>query len=166
MDSEACEKPIGPDHLRALGKIVDGLRDSSVNWALTGSCSFAVQGMPIKPNDIDIQTDKNGAYKIEKVFSENMVEKVRFLESGKIRSHFGAMMIDGVRVEIMGDIEKRDHAGEWGEPVDLNRHKILVKYEGMEVPVLSLEYEYEAYKALGRFEKAEVLKKWLSRNRE
>ena len=152
MDSSACGKPIGPDHLRVLEKIVDGLRDRSVNWALTGSCSFAIQGMPVRPNDIDIQTDKSGAYEIEKIFSENMVEKVCFVECDKIRSHFGAMMIDGVRVEIMGDIEKRDHAGEWGEPVDLNRHKILVTYEGMEVPVLSLEYEYEAYKALGRHE--------------
>ena len=166
MDSGACGKPIGPDHLRALGKIVDSLRVSSVSWALTGSCSFAIQGMPVRPNDIDIQTDKSGAYEIEKIFSENMVEKVRFMESDKIRSHFGAMMIDGVRVEIMGDIEKRNQAGEWGEPVDLNRHKVLVTYEGMEVPVLSLEYEYEAYKALGRHERAEALKKWMSRQRD
>ncbi|UCD95200.1 MAG: hypothetical protein JSU69_03885 [Candidatus Zixiibacteriota bacterium] len=163
MGSNACEKPIGSEHLGALRKIIDRLRDCSVNWALTGSCSFAVQGLPVRPNDIDIQTDRNGAYEIERVFSKDMSERVRFLESGKIRSHFGVMIIDGIRVEIMGDIEKRDCNGEWGESVELNRYKKFVTYEGMEVPVLSLEYEYEAYKALGRLDRAEVLKKWLSR---
>jgi hypothetical protein len=33
--------------------------------------------------------------------------------------------------------------------------------EGIQIPVLSLEYEYQAYLKLGRIEKAERLKKWL-----
>jgi hypothetical protein len=31
----------------------------------------------------------------------------------------------------------------------------------MKVPVLSLEYEYQAYMKLGRTDKAEMLRKWL-----
>jgi len=31
----------------------------------------------------------------------------------------------------------------------------------MRIPVLSLEYEYQAYLKLGRIEKAEMLRSWL-----
>jgi hypothetical protein len=166
MNSSASRESMRPEHLRALRTIIGRLRDSSVDWALTGSCSFAVQGLPVQPNDIDIQTDKEGAYEIEWLFSTEVVEKVRFLESDKVRSYFGALMIDEVRIEIMGDIEKRESDGSWGKPVELDHYKIFVEYEGMQVPVLLLEYECEAYKALGRRDRAKMLNNWLSQKRD
>ena len=78
-----------------------------------------------------------------------------------MRSHFGALAIDGLNVEIMGDIQKRLPDGAWEVPVDLNRHKRFVEIEGMRIHVLSLEYEYQAYLKLGRTERAEMLKNWL-----
>lgn len=33
--------------------------------------------------------------------------------------------------------------------------------DGMQIPVLSLEYEYQAYLKFGRVERAEILRKWL-----
>jgi len=36
----------------------------------------------------------------------------------------------------------------------------------MQVPVLSLEYEYQAYLKLGRIDKAEMLRKWLQGKNE
>jgi hypothetical protein len=35
----------------------------------------------------------------------------------------------------------------------------------MHVPVLSLEYEYQAYRKLGRKERADKMEKWLKENR-
>jgi hypothetical protein len=70
-------------------------------------------------------------------------------------------MIDGIKVEIMGDIQKRLEDGNWESPVDLEHHKRIIEVEGMQVGVLSLEYEYQAYLKLGRIEKAEMLRKWL-----
>jgi hypothetical protein len=134
-----------------------------VNWVVTGSLGFALQGVPVDVHDIDIQTDKEGAYEIERRFSEFVIKKVAFRSTDKIRSHFGILMIDGIRVEIMGDIQKRLEDGSWEEPVDLNRYKRFVEIRGMKIPVLSLEYEYQAYLKLGRTEKAEILKKWLQR---
>lgn len=61
----------------------------------------------------------------------------------------------------MGDIHKRPDDGTWERPPDLNRHRRLVEVEGMRVPVLSLEYERDAYSKMGRVEKAERLSKWL-----
>ena len=36
-------------------------------WALTGSTGQYIQGMNLYPHDIDIQTDKAGAYAINKI---------------------------------------------------------------------------------------------------
>jgi len=117
--------------------------------------------MPVEVHDIDIQTDKAGAYEIERRFSECVVRKVSFSSAERIRSHFGALMIDGIKVEIMGDIQKKLEDGTWENPVDLKCHKRVAKVRGMQAPVLSLEYEYRAYLRLGRTDKAELLRKWL-----
>ncbi len=154
---------IDQQHLHVLSIIYARLNTSDVNWVLTGSASFALQGIPIAVHDIDIQTDKVGAYKIERLFAEFVVKKVNLSSTDKMRSHFGTLMIDGIKVEIMGDIQKRNESGEWEQPVDLQKHKQFVAIQDMCIPVLSLEYEYQAYLKLGREEKAELLKQWLTR---
>ncbi|MBN1212572.1 MAG: hypothetical protein JXA92_08340 [candidate division Zixibacteria bacterium] len=146
-----------------LTKIYRKLEKKAVNWVITGSLGFALQGMPVRPNDIDLQTDKSGAYEIERLFARRLTEPVKIREEKKMRSHFGVLDIDGVRVEIMGDIQKKTETGGWGEPVELDRFKQFVEFSGMRVPVLSLAYEYRAYLALGRIEKALMLKEWLAR---
>jgi len=148
-------------YLKVLCKINTRLNITSVNWAVTGSFSFALQGVPVEPNDIDIQTDKRGAYEIERYFSEFMTKRVTLSSTEKIRSYFGELMINGIKVEIMGDIQKSLEDGSWENPVDLEHHKRVVQVEGMQVPVLSLEYEYQAYLKLGRVDKAEMLRNWL-----
>ncbi|MDI6642249.1 MAG: hypothetical protein QME68_08090 [Elusimicrobiota bacterium] len=148
-------------YLKVLRKINSRLNNTSLNWAVTGSLGFALQGVPVEPNDIDIQTDKKGAYEIECYFSEFVTKRVTFSSTEKIRSHFGKLMIDGINVEIMGDIQKRLEDGSWENPMDLEHHKRIVEVEGMKVPVLSLEYEYQAYMKLGRIDKAEMLRNWL-----
>ncbi len=77
-----------------------------MNWVVTGGFGFGLQGVLVEPHDIDIQTDKEGAYEIERLFSEFVVKPVKFRKSERIRSHFGALMIEGVRVEIMGRFKR------------------------------------------------------------
>jgi len=152
---------LNPDYLKVIRKINARLNNTSVNWAVTGSLGFALQGVPGEPNDIDIQTDKEGVYEIERRFSEFVTKRVALSSTERIRSHFGELMIDGIKVEIMGDIQKRLEDGSWENPIDLEHHKRVVEVEEMKVPVLSLEYEYQAYMKLGRIDKAEMLRNWL-----
>ena len=152
---------IDSTYLNVLRKICTGLNGTNINWVVTGSLGMALQGIPISPNDIAIHTDEAGAYEIEHLFPEFVVREVKFAATEKIRSHFGALLINGIQVEIMGDIQKRLADGTWEEPVDLERYKRFVEVEGMQVPVLLLEYEYQAYIKLGRVEKAHMLKQVL-----
>ena len=153
---------IGARHLRILRVLYERLNPAGINWVVTGSCSFALQGLPVEPNDIDIQSDEAGVYAIERMFADRVTRPVAFSSKPNIRSHFGALDIDGIRVELIGDIQKREADEPWDEPPDLNRFKRRVEIDGMQIPVLSLEYEAQAYRKMGRFERAEMLRNWLA----
>lgn len=154
---------INPSFLDVLRKLYMRLNVTNINWAVTGSLGFALQDVPVSEvHDIDLQSDEAGVYEIERLFADSVMRKVALSSNNNIRSHFGALMIDGVKVELMGDIEKRpnDDAG-WDEPVDLKRVKRYVQVDEMRVPVLDLEYEYQAYLEMGRTAKAKMLREWL-----
>jgi hypothetical protein len=153
-----------PSFLAVLRVLYRRLSDADINWAVTGSLGFALQGVPSEPADIDIQTDKAGAYEIERLFPRSVVKPVAFSSAERIRSHYGAMVIDGVRVEIMGDVEKRGADGMWEAPVEIRQHARVVEIGGMRVPVLSLEHEYRAYLTLGRTDGAEILRRHFEEN--
>lgn len=63
----------------------------------------------------------------------------------------------------MGDIEKNVD-GKWEEPIDLTKYRQFIKVNNMELPVLDLKYEYEAYLKLGRIERSRILKEWIENN--
>ena len=154
---------ITPAHRSALKRIHGLLEGSGVTWVVTGSLRMALQGMAIAVHDIDIQTDRAGAYEIEARLSEFMRRSVSVRSSEKIRSHFGAAEIEGVSVEVMGDIQKRVEGEVWDTAPNLQELRRTVLIEGISVPVLSLEYEYGAYLRLGRTDKARAIRKWLDR---
>lgn len=153
-------------YIDVFRKIYSRLKNSTINWVVTGSFSFALQGIDLIPNDIDIQTDEKGAYSIENLFREHITQKVKFSSTEKIRSHFGQLLLDGIKVEIMGDIQKRIDDGSWENPVDLLSYKKYIDSLGMKVPVLSIKYEYQAYLKLGRIDKANILLNWMRDNHE
>lgn len=112
--------------------------------------------------DIDIQTDKSGAYAVEKLLPGEIIQPVEERISERIRSYFGSMIINGVKVEIMGDLQKRLPDGSWESPVDVASLRKTVVWNGYEVPVLPLEHEYKAYLLLGRTEKAKLLREFVN----
>ncbi len=67
-------------HEEALKIIYSALKDSKIIWALTGSTSFILQGMDFNFNDIDIRTNKEGAYEIEKFLKDNENQNMIKLE--------------------------------------------------------------------------------------
>ena len=147
--------------LPPLRAIHAGLAESAVNWAITGSLGMVLQGMDLPVNDIDVQTDEDGAYEIERRLAEYVVAPVLYKASERMRSRLGKLRIDGIQVEVFGGMQKRLQEGVWEPPVDVTAHRRWVEVEGLSVPVLSLEYEHEAYRMMGRLEKAELIRKWL-----
>lgn len=150
-------------HLSALRIICGRLGEAPLVWVVTGSLAFALRGMDVAVDDIDLQSDRAGAYEIERRLRGFVVEPVRFSSTATIRSHLGALLLCGVRVEIMGDIEKRIAGSAWEPPVDLTGPRQWITAHGLRVPVLSLEHEYRAYRTLGRMRQADMLRQWMER---
>jgi N-acetyl-D-muramate 6-phosphate phosphatase len=157
-DQQAVQQEI----VEVLHILYDRINPTEIVWAVTGSLGMHIQGLQLEIHDIDIQTDQTGAYQIESLFSEYVVVKMAFSASKDIRSHFGALRIGGVKVEIMGNIEKCLPDGAW-EGMDILEQRKFVTFEEMEIPVLHLEYEYQAYQKLGRLERAQKIKDFLDK---
>ena len=146
----------------ALKLVYDAIHDSEITWALTGSLAFSMRGIDVPVGDVDIQTNKDGAYEIERRLIEYVIEPIQFKAAPRIRSYFGKLLIDGVRVEIMGDIEKLTSDGLWLPTPPLRSIAETIIYSEMCIPVLSLEYEYQAYMLMERTGKAQLLRDWLN----
>lgn len=143
--NDACSLSAGgmisPEQLSALRLIHERLGETPIVWVITGSLSFALREMDVPVHDIDIQSDREGAYQIERLLQEYVIEPVRFSSTTQIRSHFGALAVRGTRVEIMGDIEKRTGCSRREPPAELTRHRQWVTVAGMTIPVLALHHE-------------------------
>lgn len=126
------------------------LSDLDHPWAITGSMGMALQGVDIDVHDIDIQTDRAGAYLIQDRLADHVVSKVRYREASNIRSHYGKSRINGIDIEVMGDIEKLQPDGRWTDPPDLLQIIRRVEVDALQIPVLDLEYEKRAYSIMGR----------------
>jgi hypothetical protein len=147
----------------ALKRLCRLLPLDRVNWALTGSAGHALQGVPVEVHDIDVQTDKVGAYAVAAALADDAVEPVRFIESGVMKSHLGRFRLDGVLIEVMGAVQTRTPGSEWLPTMNPADHRLLVPLgdEGLQVPVLSLGYEAEAYDRIGRRARAQLLRQHL-----
>lgn len=150
-------------HQKAIRTIYETLKDLDITWTITGSLGFALHGMDVGIKDIDLQTDEDGAYRIEDAFRSNVIRKIAFSEAEGIRSHFGELSVQDVTVEIMGALQKKLPSGEWELPVDVEKHREFVDFERMRLPVLPLSYEEQAYRKLGRTKKADKIKEWLTK---
>lgn len=150
-----------PAFLKTLFQIHDRLAETAVLWVVTGSLGMALQGVPVTVHDIDLQTDAAGAYEIGHIFADYVTRPVAFSAAETIRSHFGAFELNGITVEIMGDVEKRLGNGRWQPPPNLRQYRRFVICQNRRIPVLDLAYERDAYKKLGRPDKADILQQWL-----
>ncbi|MFH1648988.1 MAG: hypothetical protein ABIA93_00380 [Candidatus Woesearchaeota archaeon] len=143
-------------HIEVLRILVNKLARVKF-WLVIGSTNLAMQGVDVVPKDIDILTDKEGAYAIGVALSEYVVLPVAFRENEFFKSYFGRFIINGMDVEIMGDRVSKIPGGDtWGETKGYPA-KMLFDIDGVKVPVLSLEQEYKAYVKFGRTEKAEKI---------
>jgi len=148
------------NYIEVIQLLLDRI-DDDIPWVLTGSTAFALRGIPVGLNDIDIQSDQSGIYAIEQKLEDYIVTPVEYTVSDTIKSHFGSLEINGIEVELMGDIQHRKADGSWTDPNNWAELITTITVNNLDIPVLSLQHEYEAYKQMGRDDRAAVLKEYL-----
>lgn len=143
--------------VRALEIISERLRGQNIKWVLLGSMSLVLQGVKVTPHDIDILTDKTGAYEINKVFADFKVNPVKYSSTDFQRSHFGEFHINGIKVEVMGDYEEKNK-GQWQGFNSRLISPVVIKFEGMALPVSELREQFKSYEQSGREKDAAKIK--------
>ena len=154
--------PLPPGFLTVIETICTTLRPHNILWALTGSASFALQGMELPVRYIDLQTDAAGAYAIEEVLAEFVAQPVSYSSTGRIRSHYGGLHLNGIQVEIIGDVEHLQANGSWSTPPDIEAARHWISRGDLKVPVMSLAHEALAYERMGRLARAAEIRHFLS----
>jgi hypothetical protein len=152
---------IPPDYLAVLRTLYNRLEETDIVWVLTGSLGLAIKGIPLTPHDIDIQTDRAGVYEFARIFADDLVQEPFFWETEHTQSWVAKFEIDGIQVEVMGDMRHRDEDGGWDDPPNLEAVRLYIQVAEMCVPTLSLDFEEEAYRSMGRYDKASLIGQYL-----
>ena len=167
MNSSSFNRsPILPEPIRtALIRLAPILNATGAPWVLGGSCSLALHGVPVTPQDLDIATDREGAYQIgealRKVAQE--IRPVQWGESERIRSHYGQYRIGDVQVDVIGAAELRE-GDNWTPaklPSEWEVELVAVPGADLSVPAFTLQHELVAYRRLQREVKAQLIEEQL-----
>jgi hypothetical protein len=152
---------IPPDYLAVLRELYNRLEETDIVWVLTGSLGLAIKGIPLTPHDIDIQTNRAGVYEFARIFADDLVQEPFFWETQHTQSWVAKFEIDGIQVEVLGDMRHRDEDGGWDDPPNLAVLRLYIQVAEMRVPTLSLDFEEEAYRSMGRYDKAALIAQYL-----
>ena len=145
-------------HSKVLSLLVERISPAEHLWALTGSAGLRLQGVDLPVNDLDLQTDAKTIYRLEQQLAEFMRVPVHAWETEHTLSYHGQGEIEGLQVELLGDVRHRGVDGAWESPLDIRSILVWVEWHGLRVPVLSLAHEVLAYDKMGRTRKAERIR--------
>ena len=149
--------------LEALKIIYTKLSETDIVWVIGGSLALEFVGLDVKPRDIDLFTDEEGAYEIEKLFAEFLVRNVSLSTKDNIRSHYGILNIHGIEVDIIGHIEFKDDRNIWEAGRKLEDVIDNVEFEGMKIPLMKIESQLKGYRKIGRKDKIRLIEEWLEK---
>jgi hypothetical protein len=148
-----------PDpHAAVLTFLLGETPPAEYPWALTGSACLRLQGLDVSVNDLDLQTDGNTVFLLEKKLSLFMKVPVHRWETEHTLSWHAQAEIQDLQVELLGDIRHRQGDQTWDDALDIQSVLVWVEWRDLKVPVLSLEHEALAYEKMGRMQKAGLIR--------
>lgn len=145
-------------HASVLILLVEKIHPAENLWALTGSAGLRLQGVDLSVHDLDLQTDAKTIYLLEKKLVEFMKVPVHLWESEHTLSYHGQAEINGLQVELLGDMRHRGIDGTWEPPLDIESVLVWMEWRGLEIPVFPLAHEALAYEKMGRVQKAGIIR--------
>ena len=134
-----------------LLQIVRQLDEAGIPCKVIAGASATLHGVPLKVKDIDIETDVAGVYRCAELFGAHLLAPATHSDNGVYRSHFARFNFDGVDVEIMGDLHRRE-GEDWTPTASLT--EATVDLDGVRIRVPWLEEELLAYLRRGRLQRA------------
>lgn len=143
------------DAVRTVFSRLDG---SGILWCLAGSVNMQLQGIQVKPHDLDVVIQHRDLEKVRALFSDYSVSSVREMKtlSGKPAWDVEAY-VSGVKVQFFGGDENDIYVSKM-----IAGMTIKVSIDEIKVPCFTLEAEMKSYLETNREHKAKIIKNFLS----
>ena len=137
------------DLVKALSSLHDALSPVSKNWMLIGTASLYLQGFPVNPHDIDILCDTATAIKFEALLSDHRIETKITSGEDKFRSRFSRYVINGIAVEVMGDLLVNT-PNEWVNLWEMITEPQTIQLNGHNYFIPNIQDQKKIYALFGR----------------
>lgn len=127
-------------------------------WAVTGSVALALHGFELACDDLDVVTDARGAKTVEDTFPRAVVQHVQWTVEDRVRGYPGRMVLQGVPVHVLGDVQ--NHApgsGGWWPPLNLREAIVVVDAWGSQCPILDTDALRTVYERMCDHEKVRII---------
>jgi hypothetical protein len=142
----------------ALGNLLKG---SEEKWAIGGDAGEIVQGVTVTADHVEILTTKKGCEAMSTILSQYQTLHPRETEKtlgrdaivqgvpypAYVKSEYAEFLMDGVKVQVYGDLRIKVGEGDWSDPLDFEATKVNVV--GKSLPVVPLELSNRVYTYLG-----------------
>lgn len=153
---------ISEQFAKALKIVAKRMRDNNITWAVIGSGALALQGMDIKPNDLDISVNVRDLKKIHELFADHCATEVKEIETLSGKQAWDVLAtIEGIETQFCGE-EETDDKAIWFNRVAAGLIN-TIDIDGVRIPCISLPAAIEAYKELHRLQKAELIQVFLDK---
>ncbi|MCX8088011.1 MAG: nucleotidyltransferase domain-containing protein [Meiothermus ruber] len=137
--------------VQVLRVICPILNDARVEWATSGSLALALHGLPVVPKDVVLKTDRVGVEQTARLLVEYLSHPPGLhLGVRLIRAYMVQLKIQGLEVEVMGNLEFQSPDGRWNPAPDFRQKRTTIDYLGLRIPVVSLEFLLALYTQLQR----------------
>ncbi|GIW26978.1 MAG: hypothetical protein KatS3mg070_0341 [Meiothermus sp.] len=145
--------------VQVLRVICPILNDAQVEWATSGSLALALHGLPVVPKDVVLKTDRVGVEQTARLLVEYLSHPPGLhLGVRLIRAYMAQLKIQGLEVEVMGNLEFQSPDGRWNPAPDFRHRRTVIDYLGLSIPVVSLEFLFALYTQLQRPGRAALIK--------
>lgn len=133
------------------------------HWAVTGSAALALQGVAVKPRDVDVVAEESAAIALTDHLSVFVIEDEVGWDRGDVRAARRSLaIVEGIELEILVGVESHSNG-----VVQLSAPNLaqvdLVNVGGREIPVLTLQNMIPILEAMGKGERAGMAKDELVR---
>ncbi len=140
-----------------LLNIASVFNKNKINWGVGGSLLLYLNGIETTIGDIDLIVDVNDITKLEKI-----VEKYKHIEKPKtdifLTERFFSFNIDGVNVDLMIGFKLLTEKGLYSFPIGDKIVDKSIIIDDTSINLCSLKDWLEAYTAMGRKNKIELIK--------
>jgi len=144
-------------NFREVFKIIyEKLKENEINWAVIGSTNMKLQGMKVKPRDLDIIIHLKDLVKMKDIFSEYEVSPITKLKPIVNSAWEIILNIKDVEVQFLGEKE----GGVYDRKL-IEENLVYINIDRLKIPCFKLEIDARAYEQTGRIEKAKLIRNFL-----